>query len=77
MEDSQFEEQFTKGYNNGYLLSHYEPGLMNKLSLSGGDENPYIKGMGEGKRAHERELFLENVEKSRAMTQENKRPKMR
>jgi hypothetical protein len=38
------EEQFTRGFNSGYLLAKYLPELKSKISKGLNDESSYIKG---------------------------------
>ncbi|MFZ4751902.1 MAG: hypothetical protein ACOYLG_01045 [Chitinophagaceae bacterium] len=46
------EQQFTKGFNNGYLLAKHEPVLLKQL-LVVKNENEYIKGLVSGKKQHD------------------------
>lgn len=47
------EQQFIKGFNNGYLLAKHEPELVEKLLISKNENNEYYKGISEGKKQHE------------------------
>ena len=77
MEEKKYEQLYTKGFNEGYLISRFEPELAKKITKASDDENPYRKGLFAGKTCHERELFMQNLEKSRAVSKEVNRPKMR
>lgn len=76
MEDNKTEERYINGYNDGYLLSRFEPDLLKKISKQPIEGNPYFDGMAAGSKAHARELFMENLQKSRAIQQDHK-PKMK
>lgn len=76
MENQEFEQKYIDGYNNGYLLSRFEPALYKQISSQCDKEQPYFQGMIEGHRAHEQELFLKNLEHSRQLRQQMK-PKRR
>lgn len=76
MDDKQQEQQYTNGYNNGYILSRFEPQLYKQVTAHCDSDKPYFKGMIEGHKAHEQELFLKNLEQSRKVRGEA-RPKMR
>lgn len=77
MEEKKYEELYTKGFNEGYLISRFEPELSKKIANAPDTDNPYLKGLFAGKTTHERELFLQNLEKSRAVSRDVHRPKMR
>ena len=50
------EVDFTKGFNNGYLLAKHSPEVMNKLTASIQPENDYLQGMFSGAKQHEVEM---------------------
>lgn len=58
------EKQYAKGFNDGYQLSKHEPDLLNKLMKSATATNDYIQGLQQGKKQHEREKLLEQMQKS-------------
>lgn len=76
MEDKEYEKQYAAGYNNGYLLSRFEPMLFKDVLKRPDSEDPFSIGVKDGGLKHEHDLVLENIQKSRAMTKQNK-PKMR
>ena len=76
MDEKQKDARFTKGYNEGYLLSRFEPDLLKKITQKSKEYDPRFEGITAGRRAHERELFLEKLQKSRAMQQWIRRPRM-
>jgi len=76
MEDKELEKLYVEGYNNGYLLSRYEPQLFKKVVTNVQSKNVYHSGLEAGGLAHAREVYMENVQKSRSITEQNK-PKMR
>jgi hypothetical protein len=47
------EQQYTKGFNNGYLLAQYEPELLNKLLPDLKPGNDYVDGMLSGKEQYD------------------------
>ena len=50
------EVDFTKGFNNGYLLAKHAPEVMSKLTTSIQPENDYFQGMFSGAKQHEMEI---------------------
>ena len=54
MEDQ--EKLYAKGFNNGYLLSRYEPTLLNQIVRSNNSHNEYFQGLVSGSKEH----ILEN-----------------
>jgi len=76
MENKEQEQLYTEGYNNGYLLNRFEPELYKKLMEGQQDKNIYFEGMREGGKAQAAELFLENLQKGRDMS-EKPGPRMR
>lgn len=47
------EQQFIKGFNNGYLLAKHEPELLKQLLTINKNNNDYIKGVAFGKKEHD------------------------
>ena len=76
MEDKKQEERYINGYNDGYLLSRFEPDLLKKINQSQIKGNAYFDGMADGSKAQARELFQENLQKSRAVQQQSHKPKL-
>jgi len=76
MDDQKNEKRYVNGYNDGYILSRYEPELIKNMMQYTPKDNPYFEGMAAGKTAQERDLFMENLQKQRAGQQTHK-PKMK
>jgi len=55
------ENQYIEGFNNGYLLSKYEPQLLQKISPNLQASNQYLDGLLEGKQQQEREVFKKSL----------------
>lgn len=72
MDDKQREEQFVKGYNEGYLLSRYEPAVLKEVLTAKRENDPHFDGIKAGHKAHEKELFKKNLNKARDMGQRDK-----
>lgn len=51
----QVENQYIKGFNNGYLLAKYEPSLLDKLFKQLAPSGEYLEGMFSGKEEYELE----------------------
>lgn len=49
----QEEKDYTKGFNNGYLLAQHQPELLNKISSSLDRNNSYCDGLMSGKEEFE------------------------
>jgi hypothetical protein len=49
------EQQFTKGFNNGYLLAQHRPELLAKVTIGLDPANDYINGLLAGKKEYEKE----------------------
>ncbi len=47
------EQQYIKGFNQGYIVTKYNPTLMNSISATLSPSNPYSEGMLHGKAEHE------------------------
>lgn len=76
MEDKELEKLYVEGYNNGYLLSRYEPQLFKQVVTNIQSKNVYYSGLEAGGQAHAKEMFMENVQKSRTISEQHK-PKIR
>lgn len=77
MKEKDYEALYTQGYNQGYLLSRFEPDLYKKVIQAGNTEQPYFKGMQQGHQQCQRELFLANLKNSRKLNEQMKnRPSM-
>lgn len=49
------EQLFTKGFNSGYLMAKYEPGLLNKIINTVAPTAPFLEGLFSGKEEFELE----------------------
>ena len=72
MDEKQREETFIKGYNEGYLLSRFEPGLLKDVMKAKRENDPHFDGIKAGQKAHEKELFKENLNKARGVNERDK-----
>lgn len=70
-----YQEQFTKGFNDGYLMGKYEPELYEKVKKPEKIEQPYFSGLDKGYRQCQREMFLANLKNSRKLNEQLK-PRM-
>ncbi len=57
----QNEQQYAKGFNNGYLIAKHNPPLMNAISSTLSPLNPYLEGMINGKQEHEFEQMKDQL----------------
>jgi len=59
------DQQFIKGFNNGYFLAEHQPGLLNTLlkGINSGDSS-FLEGLKEGQKQHENELQREQIKNS-------------
>jgi hypothetical protein len=73
--EKEYQERFTKGFNEGYLLSRFEPQVYEQVMQKADSDNPYFRGMSDGHRKHEREVFESNLRNSRRLNEQLK-PKM-
>lgn len=55
------ENQFTAGFNAGYLLAEYEPKMLTVLLKEIQPENSYITGMSSGQKEYELEQLKSNL----------------
>lgn len=56
------EQQYIKGFNQGYIVTKYNPSLMNSISATLSPSNSYLEGMVEGKQEMEFEQMREQLE---------------
>lgn len=73
MNDKEYEALYVKGFNDGYLLSRFEPDLYKKISNAGDKEQPYFNGLQQGHRQVQKELFRQSLNDSRQLNEELKR----
>ena len=69
------EKQFTKGFNNGYLIAKYQPDLFAKLEKNMDSSNEYVQGLLFGKKEHYFEkniVQLENLKQKPSQSKEHK-----
>jgi hypothetical protein len=62
------EIKYTRGFNNGYVLAKYEPGLLSKIIKNLRPVNDYLEGFFSGKDLYELELIqgqLKNLDNIR------------
>lgn len=59
----QEQKDYTKGFNNGYLLAQHQPELLNKISGSLDRSNSYCDGLLSGKEEYEIEKAKEYFKK--------------
>jgi hypothetical protein len=76
MDEKKYEEQYSKGYNDGYLLSRFEPDLYKKINSVADTEGPYFQGLKAGNQAMERDLLLQNMKQTREHREQQK-PRMK
>lgn len=75
-DDKVYEQKLTKGFNDGYLLSRFDPDLYKQIMRDANKEHPYFKGMVAGQVEVQKEVFRQMLQQSRQKPQERK-PKMR
>lgn len=75
------EENYKKGFNNGYLLAQHRPELLNKLTGTLDRSIPYLDGLASGKEEYDlekaRNYFKkfersDSTEKTKDKTKEDK-----
>jgi len=54
--EQQDEQQYIKGFNNGYLLAKHEPALAAQLAATPNPQNAYYEGLAGGKDQYDREV---------------------
>ncbi len=69
MEDN--EKQFIKAFNDGYLLSKYEPELLNTILQGDRSNTPYIQAMALGKEQYEKEMEKDKVIDEKAQVKDH------
>lgn len=57
----QNEINYTNGFNHGYLLSRYEPGLLASIVKNVSPHGDYLEGFFSGKEEHELEQTWDQV----------------
>jgi hypothetical protein len=55
------EQQFQKGFNNGYLLAQYKPELAQQVTKDLKPENDYLDGLLSGKKEYEMQKAKEQI----------------
>jgi hypothetical protein len=50
------DQQYTRGFNDGYLLAKHEPQLAAQLTAQPNDHNDYFAGLVGGKQEYEKEV---------------------
>lgn len=72
------ENQFTKGFNNGYFLSEHQPELLNTLvqGITSSD-SAYLEGLKEGQKQKQNELERERIKNSIGHTNQSDKSKNR
>lgn len=73
------QEEYQRGYNEGYIVAKYEPELLKQYDLSEKNSigDPYITGIINGKSQYERESILEQIKKSKELQREREKTKSR
>ena len=56
LQEQEYEQRYTKGFNNGYLLAKHDPALAAQLSVRPNDHSAYFKGLMGGKEEYEKEV---------------------
>lgn len=69
--------RYSRGFNHGYFIARYAPKLMEKINEIKSENSPYIRGIQIAAIAYEREVYMENLEKTRAAQKQDHKPKMR
>ena len=67
------EKQYIKGFNHGYLLTKYEPGLVNQLTKTLQPKTDYLDGFFSGKEEYELEQNLAQLRDLRDKGRERSR----
>lgn len=55
------EQQYQRGFNNGYIIARHEPGLLNKIVKNLRPANSYLDGLFSGKKECEVEQSKEKI----------------
>lgn len=77
MAEQEKEQRYTNGFNDGYLLSRFEPKLMEKISKQSMEGNAYFEGMTAGSKVYQQESFLQQLKESRENMKQSHTPKPR
>ncbi len=59
------EQQFVKGFNDGYVLASHEPKLLNAILHNTNPTNSYISGLSSGQKEFELETNIKDISKLR------------
>jgi len=71
MTDEEFEKEYAKAYNNGYMLEKHEPELLGNILKTAKADNPYFEAMQEGQRQQQRDQYIQNREQEQAERERN------
>lgn len=55
-QEQAYEQDYIKGFNNGYLLAKHEPALAAQLTAKPNEHNAYFNGFVGGKQEYDREV---------------------
>lgn len=58
-------QQFTTGFNNGYLIAKHEPILLSKIEGSLTQANSYLEGFSAGKEQFSHDLDIDRLRQLR------------
>lgn len=58
MTDEEFEKQYAKAYNNGYMLEKHEPELFSNILKTAKTDSPYFEALQEGQRQQQRDQYI-------------------
>jgi len=73
MTEQEENKLFAKGFNAGYVLNEFEPQLLDDILKSDNKDKAYIQAMTKGKQQHERDMIIEQQQKTKAKQQIKKR----
>lgn len=59
------EQQFAKGFNDGYVLANHEPKVLNAILHNINPTNSYISGLSSGQKEFELETNVHDLAKLR------------
>lgn len=66
------EQQYIKGFNNGYTLSKYKPDLINKLMQNLHPSNDYLEGLFSGREEFELETSRDQLQELHRLRNESR-----
>lgn len=66
------EQTYTKGFNDGYLLSQHDPELLAQI-LKTKSSNEYLKGVSSGKKQHDKEKVLKEINSKKSKAKDKDR----